>query len=142
MWQELAAALAAALLGTAAFWNGFITAGAVYLINVAIAVHILYLTLAAHGISRFDRRTGGEHGERRWLLWAAAAIAAASVVVPVVLRQTTSLAALRDNLVFGGMAFFFCVWAALVPDPGEAGEASEPGGKAEEGPRGEPRPAP
>lgn len=119
MWQEVAAAVAAALLGTAAFWNGFITAGALYLLNAVLAVHILYLTLAAHGISRFDQRSGREHVQRKWLLWIAALASAAAVVVPVLVKQASSLPASRDNLVFGGLAFFFSAWAALMPAPEE-----------------------
>lgn len=122
MWQEVAAAVAAALLGTAAFWNGFVTAGAVYLLNAVLAIHILYLTLTAHAISRFDRRTGREHAQRKWLLWLASLAAAVAVVMPVVLKQASSVPASRDNLIFGGLAFFFSAWAALVPAPEEDGE--------------------
>lgn len=137
MWQELAAAAAAVLLGTAAFWNGFLAAGILYLANLGLALHVVYLSLAAWGIHRVDRRTGREHAERSWLLLAASAFAAAAVVAPVVLGEAGNVTAGRDNLVFGGAAFFFALWAAL-----DAARETEGGEDAEAGEARSPAPAP
>lgn len=125
MWLELAAAAGAALLGTAAFWNGFISAGILYLVNLGLALHVAYLSLAAWGIHRADRRSGRDHPERGWLLLAAAAFAGMAVVAPALLGQGGDVTAARDNLAFGGAAFFFALWAAL--------DAWREAGPAEEG---------
>ncbi|MBX6350094.1 MAG: hypothetical protein IRZ11_01110 [Clostridia bacterium] len=127
MWQELLAAVGGLLLVLLPVLQGYANQTLLLLLNLAIAVHVLYLSLSAFAISRIESRTWRRYPGRRWLMVVAALVAAPAVALPPLLGLGTDLVASRNNLFCGALIFFCSLWAALLPPParGEAEEAAE-----------------
>lgn len=131
MWQELVAAIGGLLLVLLPILEGYSSQTLLLLLNLAIAVHVLYLSLSAFAISRIESRTWQRVPGRRWLMVISAVVAAPSVALPPLLGLSTDLVASRNNLFCGALIFFCSLWAALLPPPGRD-EAEE--GALEEAP--------